>query len=63
MKWRQNVGADTILSDFQMPQVLKDYFPAGVAGFDREGHPVHIDPTGRVDVQGTDINSLISRKV
>ena len=49
------MSVDTILLDFKVPEVLLKYFPSGtkVVGHDKEGHPLIIDPTGRVDIQGT----------
>ena len=48
------MSVDTILQDFKVPEVLQKYFPSGtrVVGHDKEGHPLFIDPTGRVDIQG-----------
>ena len=48
------MSADTILEDFQIPEVLEKYFPSvmKVVGFDKEGHPLFIDPTGKADIRG-----------
>ena len=54
MKWRQSVSADTILDNYEIPEVLEKYFPSvmQVVGYDKEGHPLFIDPTGRADITG-----------
>ena len=50
--WRKQFGADTILDDYQIPEVMQKYFPGGVCGQDKEGSLIWIDPGGRVDMKG-----------
>ncbi|RXG61847.1 SEC14-like protein 2, partial [Armadillidium vulgare] len=40
------------IADWNPPEVLKKYFPSGVAGYDKEGNPVIIIPYGNVDIRG-----------
>ena len=54
LEWRASYGADTILEDWDPPEVLKNYYPGGIFGVDKEGHPIlyqlskDFDPKGRV---------------
>jgi hypothetical protein len=52
MKWRQQVGADTILTDWTAPEVLQKYYPGGLYGYDKKGRPIWIEPVGYSDVKG-----------
>lgn len=52
LKWRQEIGADTILEDFQPVEVLEKYHTGGVLGRDKEGCPIYIDPYGLLDIKG-----------
>lgn len=50
--WRKQLGVDSILDDYQIPEVMQKYFPGGVSGQDKEGSLIWIDPGGRVDMKG-----------
>ncbi|XP_033747667.1 SEC14-like protein 2 isoform X2 [Pecten maximus] len=50
--WREKNNVDTILEDFESPEVLKKYFTGGTSGFDKEGCPIWVDPLGRLDFKG-----------
>lgn len=52
MKWRQQVGADKIFTEWSAPEVLQRYYPGGLCGFDKKGRPIWIEPIGRGDVKG-----------
>lgn len=52
MKWRKQYGADDILSGPDSPEVLRKYYPGGMIGHDREGHPVWLIPFGGCDLKG-----------
>ncbi|XP_074643835.1 SEC14-like protein 2 [Tubulanus polymorphus] len=52
MEWRRQIGADTILDDYQIPEVIQKYYTGGMCGFDNEGCPVWIDPFGHIDLKG-----------
>ena len=46
---------NTILEEYEPPEVLIKYFPGGHCGFDKEGAPVWISPSGQLDIKGTTI--------
>lgn len=47
--WRLDVGADTILQNFEPPQFLQDYYPARtLQNTDKEGDPVLCEKMGKV---------------
>ncbi|XP_021368391.1 SEC14-like protein 2 isoform X2 [Mizuhopecten yessoensis] len=50
--WREKHNVDTILEDFESPDVVKKYFTGGTSGFDKEGCPIWVDPLGRLDFKG-----------
>ena len=52
MEYRQKYDVDTILTDYEPPEVLKKYVPGGFFGEDREGHPVWYDISGNIDARG-----------
>ncbi|XP_013402720.2 SEC14-like protein 2 [Lingula anatina] len=52
LAWRKKVGADTILEDCVLPEVITTYYAGGWCGFDKEGDPVWVDPVGRLDLKG-----------
>ena len=39
MEWRKNFGTDDLL-DWEVPEVMRKYWPGGVHGCDKEGHPI-----------------------
>ena len=49
--WRRQAGVDRLIQ-WRPPVVLRNYYPGGFAGFDREGCPVWIIPFGQADVKG-----------
>lgn len=50
--WRKKHGVDKILSEYQEPPVVKDYFPGGWQHHDNEGRPVFLLRLGQMDVKG-----------
>jgi hypothetical protein len=50
--WRKKHGVDKILSEYQIPAVVRDYFPGGWFHEDREGRPVYHLRLGQMDVKG-----------
>ena len=53
MEWRHQYGSDTVVEDFEAPEVVKKYWPGGLYGFDKNGAPVWIEVPGYADVKGT----------
>ena len=52
MEWRKKWKADTILQDFDPPEVLKKYYPGGLAGYDKWGNPVWLIKSAKFDMKG-----------
>lgn len=52
MEFREKYGLDTILTDYEPPEVIQKYLPGGFFGEDREGHPVWYDVSGNIDARG-----------
>ncbi|KAL4223180.1 hypothetical protein ACF0H5_016652 [Mactra antiquata] len=52
VKWRKEIGADTILDDYKELEVIEKYRTGGILGFDKTGCPIYIDPYGLVDMKG-----------
>jgi len=50
--WRKKHGVDKILSEYQEPPVVKEYFPGGWAHHDKEGRPVFLIRLGQMDAKG-----------
>ena len=50
--WRKKHGVDKILSEYELPPVVKDYFPGGWHLHDKEGRPTFILRLGQMDVKG-----------
>ena len=50
--WRKKHGVDKILNEYEMPRVIKDYFPGGWHHCDKEGRPLFILRLGQMDVKG-----------
>ena len=47
---------DTILQDWKIPEVMKKYYPGGLAGYDKAGSPVWVVESAKFDLKGkTDI--------
>ncbi|CAI8042968.1 SEC14-like protein 2 [Geodia barretti] len=49
---RRRLQVDTLLEEYDPPPVLKECFPGGFFGEDREGHPVWYDNFGNLDAKG-----------
>ena len=49
--WRRQKGVDRLIK-WKPPVVLRNYYPGGFAGFDKEGCPVWIIPFGHADMKG-----------
>ena len=52
MKWREKYGIDTLLQEWEPPEVMRKFCPGGWSGFDKEGCPLFIKPEGDVDIRG-----------
>lgn len=52
MQWKQHLQVDTIIDDFDPPEVLRKYYPGGLVGHDKQGCPVWIVPLGSLDIKG-----------
>ena len=52
IEFRECFGLDTVLTDWQPPEVLSKFTPGGFFGEDREGHPVWFDCMGNLDFRG-----------
>lgn len=52
IEFRECFGLDTVLTDWQPPEVLAKFTPGGFFGEDREGHPVWFDRMGNLDFRG-----------
>jgi len=50
--WRKKHGVDKILSEYQEPPVIKNYFPGGWHHYDKEGRPVFLLRLGQMDAKG-----------
>lgn len=51
LEWRKQWDADTI-DKWNEPQVIRDYLPHGLSGFDKDGAPVVIVPFAGFDIYG-----------
>uniref|UniRef100_A0A0V0GBY7 Putative phosphatidylinositol transfer protein sec14 n=1 Tax=Triatoma dimidiata TaxID=72491 RepID=A0A0V0GBY7_TRIDM len=52
LSWRKKHGVDKVLSEYQMPQIVKDYFPGGWHHHDKDGRPIYLLRLGQMDVKG-----------
>lgn len=52
MQWRQLVGADRLLDDWNPPEVLRKYYGGGSPGVDKEGYPIWLDLASYDDFRG-----------
>ncbi|KAG7199884.1 hypothetical protein KM043_014330 [Ampulex compressa] len=52
LHWRKKHRIDKLLDDYEVPQVIKDYFPGGWHHFDKDGRPLYILRLGQMDVKG-----------
>ena len=52
MESRRKYGADTILHDYEPPELFKECLPGGAFGEDLDGHPVVYYNFGNIDAKG-----------
>ncbi|KZC14526.1 Protein real-time [Dufourea novaeangliae] len=52
LHWRKKHQIDKLLEEYELPQVVKDYFPGGWHHFDKDGRPLYILRVGQMDVKG-----------
>ncbi|XP_054708407.1 retinal-binding protein-like isoform X2 [Uloborus diversus] len=52
LKWRQQIGVDYLLANYQVPDIVLNYVPSTFLGFDKEGSSVRLLPQGTVDYKG-----------
>ncbi|XP_043788233.1 protein real-time isoform X1 [Apis laboriosa] len=52
LHWRKKHQIDKLLEEYEVPQVVKDYFPGGWHYFDKDGQPLYILRMGQMDVKG-----------
>lgn len=52
LHWRKKYQIDKLLDEYELPQVIKDYFPGGWHHFDKDGRPLYILRLGQMDVKG-----------
>ena len=52
-RWREENGVDTILTDWTPPELLPKYYPGGLFGHDKLGHPIYFETVGYADIRGT----------
>uniref|UniRef100_A0A2A4K7N3 CRAL-TRIO domain-containing protein n=1 Tax=Heliothis virescens TaxID=7102 RepID=A0A2A4K7N3_HELVI len=50
--WRKKHQVDRILSEYETPDVVKQYFPGGWHHHDKDGRPLYILRLGQMDVKG-----------
>lgn len=50
--WRKKYQVDRILSTYDPPPVIKQYFPGGWHHYDKDGRPLYILRLGQMDVKG-----------
>lgn len=50
--WRKKYQVDKILSEYELPTVITDYFPGGWHHEDKDGRPMYILRLGQMDVKG-----------
>ncbi|XP_065106968.1 SEC14-like lipid binding 8 [Paramisgurnus dabryanus] len=52
VEFRKHMKADTITTEWQVPEVLDKYLTGGMCGYDRDGNPVWYDVIGPMDPKG-----------
>ncbi|XP_023938876.2 protein real-time [Bicyclus anynana] len=50
--WRKKHQVDRILSEYETPDVVRQYFPGGWHHHDKDGRPLYILRLGQMDVKG-----------
>ncbi|CAF4931719.1 unnamed protein product [Pieris macdunnoughi] len=50
--WRKKHQVDKILSEYETPDVVKQYFPGGWHHHDKDGRPLYVLRLGQMDVKG-----------
>ncbi|XP_063238231.1 SEC14-like protein 2 [Bacillus rossius redtenbacheri] len=51
MKWREKWDVDNLVN-WEPPEVIKKYYPSGLAGYDKDGSPVVVIPFAGIDMWG-----------
>jgi len=52
LEWRRHYNIDTLLEDYESPEVFKKYFSADFVGYDKFNNPVWVARFGRIDLKG-----------
>ncbi|BFZ04645.1 hypothetical protein BsWGS_07684 [Bradybaena similaris] len=52
MAYREKMKVDTLLTDYEPPEVLKKYMSGGKCGHDKEGSPIRVELFGHLDMKG-----------
>nr|XP_050024460.1 SEC14-like protein 2 isoform X1 [Dermacentor andersoni] len=52
LRWRQQCDVDSLLTDYQVPKVMREHFPGGILDCNPKGHPVWVINVGSVDIKG-----------
>lgn len=52
MAYRERMKVDTLLTDWEPPEVLTKYMTGGFVGHDKEGSAVRVELYGRLDMKG-----------
>ncbi|XP_018905018.1 SEC14-like protein 1 isoform X2 [Bemisia tabaci] len=52
LTWRKRHNVDQILSSYETPDVIKDYFPGGWHHHDKDDQPIYLLKLGQMDVKG-----------
>ncbi|XP_045536545.1 protein real-time isoform X1 [Papilio machaon] len=50
--WRKKHQVDRLLSEYETPDVVKQYFPGGWHHHDKDGRPLYVLRLGQMDVKG-----------
>lgn len=50
--WRKKNQVDKMMSEYQVPQVVQEYFPGGWHHHDKESRPLYLLRLGQMDVKG-----------
>lgn len=52
LRWRQELHVDRLLTEYQVPKVMREHFPGGILDCNPKGHPVWLVNIGSVDIKG-----------